>query len=356
MNLLTIRSRLLRPNPALAIAGSRDGYVIAACAGIAMMFGFGMYLRSGTDPVPEPPALSTRDIEAMSVADPRNLMPIAPVQAIAVNRAIPIAAASNPAAEAFLANMRNADAQARSLHCLTSAIYYEAANEPTDGQRGVAQVVLNRVRHPAYPNSICGVVFQGSQRRTGCQFSFTCDGSLRRRPSAASWDRARRVAQAALSGQVYSPVGYSTHYHANYVVPYWASSLLKTATIGAHIFYRFTGRAGTPRAFTARYTGVEPGIVQPAVLGEATEAEETARIPVSLTLSTGWAEGAAVSEDRAEALDDFGLLQARRAAPVAARMRDPDAAVGSTVSAAVGTSPPDAAPDPVQVASNRDSR
>ncbi|MGN3974019.1 cell wall hydrolase [Tsuneonella sp. SYSU-LHT278] len=148
--------------------------------------------------------------------------------------------------------------KARALQCMTLALYYEAANEPTDGQRAVAQVILNRVAHPSYPNSVCGVVFQGSERRTGCQFSFTCDGSLDRRPVQATWMRARRVAMAALGGSVYRPVGFATHYHATYVMPYWAPSLTNVGTIGLHTFYRWRGLAGTADAFVARYAASEP--------------------------------------------------------------------------------------------------
>ena len=146
----------------------------------------------------------------------------------------------------------------RSLECLTAAVYYEAGNEPLDGQRAVAQVVLNRVRHPEYPHSVCGVVFQGSERKTGCQFSFTCDGSLQRKPSAAGWRRAESVAAAALQGAVFAPVGWSTHYHANYVVPYWAQTMQKLVTIGRHIFYRWNGAAGDGASFASRVQPQEP--------------------------------------------------------------------------------------------------
>src|SRR6476469_8020588 len=113
----------------------------------------------------------------------------------------------------------------RSLQCLTEAIYYEARNQSDDGQRAVAQVVLNRVRHPAYPNTVCGVVYQGSQRTTGCQFSFTCTGVMGPIGEPAAWDRARRIATAALRGQVYRPVGLAVNYHTTAINPYWASSL-----------------------------------------------------------------------------------------------------------------------------------
>lgn len=148
--------------------------------------------------------------------------------------------------------------KARALQCMTLALYYEAANEPTEGQRAVAQVILNRVAHPSYPNSVCGVVFQGSERRTGCQFSFTCDGSLARVPARATWDRARSVAAAALGGFVYRPIGLATHYHATYVLPYWASSLQNIGTIGLHTFYKWRGLAGRSDAFGARYASSEP--------------------------------------------------------------------------------------------------
>jgi hypothetical protein len=108
---------------------------------------------------------------------------------------------------------------------------------------------------------VCGVVYEGSTRQTGCQFTFTCDGSLYRQPDLAGWRRAYKIAEAALSGSVYAPVGYATHYHANYVVPYWASTLAKNAVVGAHIFYRWTGGWGQPAAFTEAYAGREPNAI-----------------------------------------------------------------------------------------------
>src|SRR3954467_15685293 len=110
------------------------------------------------------------------------------------------------------------------LDCLTAAVYYEARSESEDGQRAVAQVVLNRVRHPAFPKSVCGVVYQGSNRATGCQFSFTCDGSLNRPRQPSAWSRAARIASDALSGYVFPTVGVATHYHTNAIHPWWADS------------------------------------------------------------------------------------------------------------------------------------
>lgn len=145
----------------------------------------------------------------------------------------------------------------RAVQCLAAAVYYEAASESDAGQRAVAQVVLNRVAHPAYPDSVCGVVYQGSQRSSGCQFSFTCDGSLARKPVPLFWDRAKRIARDALSGYVDKAVGLATHYHTVQVHPYWASSLAYLGTIGAHRFYSFKGAAGRRSTFSFAYNGVE---------------------------------------------------------------------------------------------------
>jgi Cell Wall Hydrolase len=152
---------------------------------------------------------------------------------------------------------RQADLQ-RATECLTQAVYYEAASESAVGQRAVAQVVLNRVRDPRYPSSVCGVVYQGSERRTGCQFTFTCDGALARKPDPFLYARARYVAVAALSGQVEPLVGLATHYHTKQVVPYWRTDLVKLRTVGAHIFYGWQGREKSARGLRSGYAGIEP--------------------------------------------------------------------------------------------------
>ncbi len=192
------------------------------------------------------------------------------------NRAVPQTEGAERPARPFLADLSGGTNLARSLDCLTAAIYYEAGNEPVEGQRAVAQVVLNRVRHPAYPHSICGVVFQGAERRSGCQFTFACDGSLARPRQPVPWARSRSIAAAALGGYVDASVGWATHYHADYVVPYWAADLLKVRTIGAHIFYRWSGAWGEGKAFVSRYGGAEPmplWTLSPTSEGEATSTE-----------------------------------------------------------------------------------
>lgn len=137
----------------------------------------------------------------------------------------------------------------RDLDCLTTAVYYEARGEGQAGMQAVAQVILNRARHPAFPRSVCGVVYQGAGRRTGCQFSFVCDGSMRGRRESAAWNRARQVAGRALGGFVYAPVGNATHFHTTAVNPRWSGSLVRVAQVGRHVFYRFGGRRGASGSF-----------------------------------------------------------------------------------------------------------
>jgi len=138
----------------------------------------------------------------------------------------------------------------QALTCLTTAIVYEAGVEPVEGQQAVAQVILNRARTSIFPSSVCGVVYQGSQRRTGCQFSFTCDGSLRRKLPDRLFQTARPIAQAALDGALPDRVGKALYYHAYYVSPRWAPQLDRVTRIGAHIFYKSPHEGGLMLAST----------------------------------------------------------------------------------------------------------
>ena len=229
--------RLAKAEPRAAVAVG-----LGATAAIAAVIA---QLIAGSAPAPDVPA-----------PPPMLVKPVAPDQARIINAALPLEDLDNPAAKPFRFAGSNA-ARAQALQCLASAVYYEAGNQDMNGARAVAQVVLNRVRHPAFPASVCGVVYQGATRETGCQFTFTCDGSLLRQPDAAGWKRAKVVAEAALSGSVYAPAGWATHYHADYVVPYWAASLDKNAIVGAHLFYHWAGGWGRPRAFDQAYRGAE---------------------------------------------------------------------------------------------------
>lgn len=193
-------------------------------------------------------------VEARAVGDEAKL----------INASMPFSALPVTAARPF--DLSNSDPldQRRALLCLTQAIYYEAGFEPGEGRRAVAQVVLNRMRHPAFPKSVCGVVYQGA-RAPVCQFSFVCDGSLYRPPALGAWKAAEKIAAAALDGFVERSVGAATHYHADYVAPYWAPRLAKIAQIGAHIFYRWPGAWGSTAAFTGRYIGepADPQALRP---------------------------------------------------------------------------------------------
>lgn len=147
--------------------------------------------------------------------------------------------------------MTGARDQSRDLECLTQAVYYEARGEGRDGMKAVAQVVLNRARHPAFPKTVCGVVFQGSNRSTGCQFSFTCNGAMRARVNQSAWNRARDVASHALGGNAYAAVGSATHFHTTAVSPSWRNRLVRVSHIGDHVFYRFGGRNGSSSALSS---------------------------------------------------------------------------------------------------------
>ena len=177
-----------------------------------------------------------------------------------MNAAMPVTSGALRPALPFVFRAASEADRKRAERCLTQGIYYEAALESTEGQEAVAQVILNRVRDPNYPSSICGVVFEGAERNTGCQFSFTCDGALSQAPVGWAWDRARTVAQRMLAGHVASRVGTATHYHADYVHPWWSPTLAKITQIGAHIFYRWKGIYGETAAFNQRYATREPVI------------------------------------------------------------------------------------------------
>ena len=193
--------------------------------------------------LPDPASVGYSNAAAMPPADPALLREEAFV---------------GPPAKPYVFRGVTALDRERAHYCLTAAIYYEAASETDDGMRGVAQTVINRVRHPSFPNTVCGVVFQGSQRAGVCQFTFSCDGAMARAPERRNWLRASRVASAALGGTVFPKVGLATHYHTQAIWPRWGKSLVMTNIVGAHIFHRWRGRWGMPDAFRAPYPGREP--------------------------------------------------------------------------------------------------
>ncbi len=246
------------------LAMPRLAQVLLSVAVIALPIGSIQAARGLSGPIGQPVRVTLDAPTPFSPsADPINLLqPNVAVKSATLTRADTPSSAifsAGPAAQPYVFRGRNATDTLRASLCLTAAIYYEAANEPDDGQRAVAQVVLNRVRHPAWPDTVCDVVYQGTERPgTLCQFTFGCDGALARGPSTSGWLRARRVAQAALAGYVHAPAGLATHYHTLAVAPSWGKSLTPVGIYGAHIFYRLPGGAGAPHAFNAQYWGNEP--------------------------------------------------------------------------------------------------
>lgn len=173
---------------------------------------------------------------------PVELLDIPPDDARAANARRPFSGAPLVAAPA-LVDRRSEQDRLRAVDCLAAAAWYEAGDDAV-GERTVIQTVLNRARHPAFPRQVCGVVFQGSERTTGCQFTFTCDGALRRTPSPAAWARAQTLARDALAGAVDRQVGLATHYHTDWVLPVWSAKLEKISKVRTHIFFRWPGGWG----------------------------------------------------------------------------------------------------------------
>ncbi|MFL6783541.1 MAG: cell wall hydrolase [Sphingomicrobium sp.] len=224
--------------------------IAAAVAAVGLMAAQG-YANASSVTVPITPTKAAQLIDATSGTAAAQMQAVGE-QAKLINAALPFANGPVHSARPFEVTGSGVD-QGRALLCLTQAVYYEAAYEPVEGRRAVAQVVLNRMRHPAFPKSVCGVVYQSNGRV--CQFTFVCDGSLYRQPALGAWKQAEQIARAALAGYVETSVGEATHYHADYVAPRWAPLLAKVSQIGQHIFYRWPGAWGQPAAFTGRYIG-----------------------------------------------------------------------------------------------------
>lgn len=189
--------------------------LLAVAAGWLLLLGYQHHFRGAK--APRKPVLSMAEARLVNAAIPYVSGPLVP-------------------APRFLFHGTPA-AREQATDCLATAALYEAGDDAA-GQRAVIQVVLNRVRRPGYPKTVCGVVYQGAVPGGVCQFSFACDGSLARRPETAGWSAARARARRALSGGVFRAVGTATHYHTDWVVPWWSSSLDKIAKVSTHIFYR----------------------------------------------------------------------------------------------------------------------
>lgn len=248
------RRLLQRADVALAVA------LVVALATVIALWANARASASESD---LPPAQAAALIKATSGESTLDMRAIGE-EAKLINASLPFSSGPNLSARPFQAAASDLEARRAEL-CLTQAVYYEAGFEPAVGRRAVAQVILNRVRHPAYPKSICGVVYQRSASNI-CQFTFVCDGALYRAPARDAWNPAQSVARAALAGYVEESVGQATHYHADYVSPRWAPMLAKVAQLGQHIFYRWPGAWGRPAAFSGRYIGEprDPLTLRPA--------------------------------------------------------------------------------------------
>lgn len=282
---LPLRDRLVRRLRRWSVSAADSAWtpvIIAAAVLVIVASGFAIqrlaFQSPGAGQTDGEPIGSSGDALGAAAVDytlaPEAVRPISMDEARLWNAKIPFSSLPVLAARPFIMPPDNLAGYARALDCMTAAIYYEAASETASGQAAVAQVVLNRMRHPAFPKTVCGVVFQGQERSTGCQFSFTCDGALTRPPSPGGWAKARAAAASALNGSVSAEVGMSTHYHTDWVAPYWAERLVKVRQIGTHIFYRWTGAWGLPPAFRGVHAGDEPVIAKLEALATYIEVPE----------------------------------------------------------------------------------
>ncbi len=167
-----------------------------------------------------------------------------PVRSLVAHRAVESVGASLSVNLTSALTERAAEAIDVERACLAQAVYFEARGETRDGQRAVAQVIIQRTRNKNFPGTVCGVVYQGAERRSGCQFSFTCNGAMNRPVDEKVWRNALNVAEYMLHGPGRNEdyTGRATHFHTLEVAPVWAASMLHTVTIGNHIFYRFAPR------------------------------------------------------------------------------------------------------------------
>ena len=234
-------------------------FAVAAIVGVLYANGEkdGAHYMARPHPV-APPA------DVVPDAPPMELAPVTEADARTQNLKIPLVTKGFVAARPFV-YAGGGDAKARARDWLAAALLYEAGDD-AKGQQAVGQVVINRARHPAFPKSICGVVFQGAERATGCQFTFTCDGALSRRYSDAAWQRARSNADLMLSGGTDPRVGLATHYHTDWVRPYWSDSLEKIAIVDTHLFFRWPGYWGTPGAFRGAVSGSDGPVAKLATI------------------------------------------------------------------------------------------
>ena len=265
-------------------------FVLFAIAAIIAVLYASSPTNSGTRHAHARPVAPPADV--VPEVAPMELAPVTEADARAQNAEVALITKGFVAARPFI-YAGGGDGRARARDCLAAAMLYEAGDD-AKGQQAVGQVVINRARHPAFPKSICGVVFQGSERVTGCQFTFTCDGALSRRYSDAAWQRARNNADLMLSGGTYPPVGLATHYHTDWVRPYWSDSLEKIAIVDTHLFFRWPGYWGTPGAFRGAVSGSDGPVAKLAAISPL----HAIALGLPTDVATGVDANAAVGEAR----------------------------------------------------------
>lgn len=247
--------------------------LVVVAAAVVVAAGTALLSRNGilpTDTLEAPDAAPPLPSVGLPDAVPEDkiLLEVEPDTAREINAERPFSGLEISLARPFASRLTGPDRD-RAQVCLAIAGLYEAGGDASD-QKAVMQVILNRVRHPAFPSSICAVVFQGADRVTGCQFSFTCDGSMRRwRPNPNAFARANELAATMMQKSVDQRVGLSTHYHTDWVVPYWSSSLDKLAKVKTHIFFVWKGYWGQRRAFSGTPSVIEPFVGQLSTFSSA---------------------------------------------------------------------------------------
>ena len=192
----------------------------------------------------------------------------------------------------------------RELDCLAKGVYFEARGEGQAGMEAVAQVIVNRARHPSFPKSICGVIYQGAGKGRGCQFSFACDGSMRRGVSGPLWARAQQIAARTIDGQVRSPVGTATFFHATRISPNW-KGLTRVATIGRHVFYRHSGKRGSASmlAKAPTFQTASAAVERPTLYKVAKKSSDEGRVMLASNTAPAAAPAEAASTPASFSLD-----------------------------------------------------
>ncbi|HKX77795.1 MAG TPA: cell wall hydrolase [Novosphingobium sp.] len=268
---------------------------------LGMVLTGGAYLASGQSEALEsflPDTPVTVAADKVPETEPLVFASLEPADARTINQEVPFAPDPGPGARPFGLD-GDSLSKSKAIDCLATAMWYEAGNtEP--GQLSVGQVILNRVRHPAFPKTVCGVVFQGAERRTGCQFTFTCDGSIAaRRPSRAEMGLAENRAAALLYGFTFKPVGLATHYHTDWVHPTWSAKMDKIAQVESHLFFRWHGAWGQPAAMRQKYAAAEPTVERLASLSafHALGAPAASQAPPTAFATAGIGEAMAQSAE-----------------------------------------------------------